>query len=144
MFTAIQRRFIDAARVARLGTAGADRAPHVIPVCFVLLGDNLYITIDEKPKRTDVPLKRLRNIQENPLAAVTIDRWSEDWSRLAWIMLRGAAEILSGGAEHDTAQDALRHRYPQYRAMDLAPLPVIALRVQKVTSWGALGPESEP
>jgi len=33
-------------------------------------------TIDEKPKRTGVPLKRLRNITENPEVAVTVDRWT--------------------------------------------------------------------
>jgi hypothetical protein len=34
----------------------------------------------------------------------------------------------------------LRQRYPQYRTMDLAPLPVIAVRIQRVLSWGALEP----
>jgi PPOX class probable F420-dependent enzyme len=99
---------------------------------------SLYITVDEKPKRADRPLKRLRNIRENPAVAVTVDRWDEDWTRLAWIMLRGPSEILVGGDEHDGAQDRLRDRYPQYRTMDLAPLPVIAVRIQRVLSWGAL------
>jgi PPOX class probable F420-dependent enzyme len=98
----------------------------------------LYITVDEKPKRQDVPLKRLRNIQENPMVAVTVDRWDEDWTRLAWIMLRGTAQILTDGDEHDYAQDMLRARYPQYRTMELKPLPVIAVRIQRVLSWGAL------
>jgi PPOX class probable F420-dependent enzyme len=98
----------------------------------------LYVTIDEKPKRQDVPLKRLRNIEVNPAVAVTVDRWDEDWTRLAWVMLRGDAEILHDGAEHDRAQVLLRERYPQYRSMDLAPLPVIALRIARVTSWGQI------
>lgn len=139
MLTEQQRRFVDANRVARLATAGADHAPHLVPVCFCLIGDTLYISIDEKPKRPGVRLQRLRNIEHNPAVAVTVDRWDEDWTRLAWVMLRGAAEILDGGDEHGQAQAALRARYPQYRAMDLAPLPVIAVRVQRVTSWGALG-----
>jgi hypothetical protein len=70
---------------------------------------------------------------------VTVDRWDEDWTRLAWVMLRGRAEILAAGAEHDAAQAGLRQRYPQYRSMDLMPLPVIALRIARVLSWGALG-----
>jgi hypothetical protein len=53
-------------------------------------------------------------------------------------MLRGPAEILHDGAEHDRAQALLRERYPQYRAMNLAELPVIALRVERATSWGNL------
>jgi len=133
-----QRRFLDAARVAHLATADAAGAPHVVPVCYAVDGATLYITIDEKPKRQDVPLKRLRNIIANPAVAVSVDRWSEDWTRLAWIMLRGHAEILASGEEHDRAQSLLRDRYPQYRRMDLAPLPVIALRIERATHWGLL------
>ena len=109
-----------------------------MPVCYAIVGDSLYVTIDEKPKRTDIPLKRLRNIAENPEIAVTVDRWDEDWRKLAWVMLRGCAEILLEGEEHDRAQGRLRERYPQYRPMDLAPLPVIAMRISRVSAWGAL------
>jgi PPOX class probable F420-dependent enzyme len=138
MLTDTQRRFLDQSRVAHLATVGRDNVPHLVPVCFWLDDASLYITVDEKPKRTDIPLKRLRNIQENPSVAVTVDRWDEDWTRLAWVMLRGSAGILSSGDEHDRAQQALRLRYPQYCAMDLAPLPVIAIRILRVLSWGAL------
>jgi PPOX class probable F420-dependent enzyme len=138
MLTEAQRGFLNAARVGHLATADAAGAPHLVPVCFCLLDDSIYISIDEKPKRTDRPLKRLRNILANPAVALTVDRWDEDWSRLAWVMLRGTAQILDSGAEHDAAQAALRERYPQYRTMDLAPLPVIAIRIGSVLSWGRL------
>ena len=132
------RAFCERSRVARLATADANGVPHLVPVCYAIIGDSLYITIDEKPKRTGTPLKRLRNIAENPEVAVTLDRWDEDWRRLAWVMLRGRAEILPDGDEHDQAQARLRERYPQYRTMDLAPLPVIAVRIARATTWGAL------
>ena len=138
MLSDVQRDFLERSRVAHLATAGRDGAPHLVPVCFCLLGLNLYITVDEKPKRSDIPLKRVRNILENPAVAVTVDRWDEDWSRLGWVMLRGTATILSDGEEHDMAQDLLRQRYPQYQAMNLAPLPVIAMLIRRVLSWGAL------
>jgi PPOX class probable F420-dependent enzyme len=109
-----------------------------VPVCYAVENGSLYITIDQKPKRRTAPLKRLRNIQQNPQVAVTIDRWDEDWNRLAWVMLRGGAEILHDGPEHDRAQDLLRTRYPQYRAMEIAALPVIALRIARVSSWSAI------
>nr|WP_294509555.1 TIGR03668 family PPOX class F420-dependent oxidoreductase [uncultured Rhodopila sp.] len=140
MLTDQQRRFLDNARVAHLATADRHAAPHLVPVCFCIDGLSLYITVDEKPKRSGIPLKRLRNIQENPAVAVTADRWDEDWTRLAWVMLRGQACILSGGEEHDRAQSLLRLRYQQYRGMQLAPLPVIAVRIRRVLSWGALDP----
>ena len=133
-----QRRFIDTRRVGHLATADAQGAPFLTPVCFGLRGDTLYVTVDEKPKRRDRPLKRVRNILENPNAAFIVDRYDEDWSQLGWVMLRGRADILDHGEEHDRAQLLLRERYPQYRAMNLAQLPVIALRVAHVASWGAL------
>lgn len=139
MLTDVQRRFLDHGRVGHLATADRGGVPHLVPVCFGLDALSLYITVDEKPKRTDVPLKRIRNIQDNPAVAFTVDRWDEDWTRLAWIMLRGSADILAGGDEHDHAQALLRSRYGQYRTMDLALLPVIAVRIQRVSSWGALG-----
>ena len=138
MLSETHRRFLDAGRVAHLASADARGVPHVVPVCYAMADAALYVTIDEKPKRQDVPLKRLRNIEVNPAVAVTVDRWDEDWTRLAWVMLRGDAEILHDGAEHDRAQVLLRERYPQYRSMDLAPLPVIALRIARVTSWGQI------
>jgi PPOX class probable F420-dependent enzyme len=138
VLNASARAFCERARVARLATADAKGVPHLVPVCYAIVGDSLYITIDEKPKRVDIPLKRLRNIVENPEVAVTVDRWDEDWRRLAWVMLRGRAEVLAAGEEHDRAQARLRERYPQYVAMDLAPLPVIALRIARMLAWGDL------
>lgn len=84
-------------------------------------------------------MKRLRNIESNPHVALVVDRYEEDWSQLAWVMLRGSAEILASGDEHDRAQALLRARYPQYREMRLATFPVIAVRLDRVTSWGAVG-----
>ncbi|HTV90032.1 MAG TPA: TIGR03668 family PPOX class F420-dependent oxidoreductase [Stellaceae bacterium] len=138
MISDAQRRFLDRSRVGHLATADGAGAPHVVPVCYAVADDTLYITIDEKPKRRDRPLKRLRNIAENPQAAFVADRWDEDWSRLGWVMLRGRAERIDTGLEHDRAQALLAARYPQYKAMRLADLPVIALRIERVAAWGNL------
>ena len=138
MLTERQRAFLAHRRVGHLATADRAGAPHVIPVCYAVEGATLYITIDEKPKRRDIPLKRMRNILENPQTAFVADRYDEDWRRLGWVMLRGAAEILESGDEHDRAQALLTARYPQYRAMNLAGLPVVALRIARAISWGDL------
>ena len=138
MISEDQARFLASCRVGHLATADAHRIPHVVPVCFVVSEAALYITIDQKPKGEVRALKRLKNLIENPLAAFVADRWDEDWSRLGWVMLRGPAEILADGAEHDRAQELLRSRYSQYRGMELDALPVIAIRIERVTSWGNL------
>ena len=140
MLSQHQQLFLDARRVAHLATADADGVPHVVPVCFALVGDTLYMTIDEKPKRViDRRLKRLRNIAENPAVAIVADRYDEDWTRLGWIMLHGRAEILLEGTEHARAQARLRTRYPQLNEMNIEGLAVIAVRLERVSSWGDLG-----
>ena len=133
-----QRRFLEARRVGHLATADARGVPHVVPVCFAIADDSAYITIDEKPKGAG-PLKRVRNILENPSVALVIDRYDEDWSLLGWVMLRGRGEILDAGAEHDRAQALLRERYPQLVPMRIEALPVIAIRIERATAWGNLG-----
>jgi PPOX class probable F420-dependent enzyme len=135
------RQFLERRRVAHLATVGGAGAPHVIPVCFALVGSVVYVAIDEKPKRFEDPLKlrRLRNIAENPRVAVVADVYDDkDWSQLGFVLLRGGARVLVDGSEHARAVAALREKYVQYRGMALEERPVIAIDVQQVTAWGRL------
>jgi PPOX class probable F420-dependent enzyme len=134
-----ERRFLSERRVAHLATADRRAVPHVVPVCFALSQSTLYITIDEKRKRSSgTTLKRLRNIAQNAAVAVVADRYDEDWALLGWVMLHGHAEILTGGTEHDAAQALLRARYRQLETMDISEKPVVAVRVERAVSWGNL------
>jgi PPOX class probable F420-dependent enzyme len=141
MLTDPQRAFLAAQRVARLATADGAGRPHVVPVCYALLRDKVYFTIDEKPKKKPARLKRLANLRANPVAALVVDRYDEDWSRLGWVMVQGAAEVLEAGPEHDEAQAALRQRYQQLAAMRIEALPVVAVRIEHAASWGLLEPD---
>ena len=78
--------------MARLATADRNAVPHVVAICSILEDDRVYSVVDAKPKRRATALERLRNIAENPPVAVLADEWSEDWSRLAWVMLEGRAD----------------------------------------------------
>ena len=139
MLTDQQRRFLAGQRVARLATADAAGRPHVVPICYALRGNTVYFTIDEKPKkRPGARLKRLANLRQNLSAALVVDRYDEDWSRLGWVMVQGRAEVLEAGAEHDLAQASLRARYPQLASMRIEVLPVVAIRIDHVASWGRL------
>ena len=139
MLTDQQRRFLDAQRVARLATADAAGRPHVVPICYALSANTVYFTIDEKPKRKPAgQLRRLANLHANPFAALVVDRYDEDWSRLGWVMVQGRAAVLESGPEHDLAQASLRARYPQLATMRIEGLPVVAVRVDHVASWGRL------
>jgi coenzyme F420-0:L-glutamate ligase / coenzyme F420-1:gamma-L-glutamate ligase len=135
-----QSAFLVRRRVGRLATADAAGEPHVVPVCFACVPRAIYIALDEKPK--DVPparLKRVRNIQENPKVAFVVDRYSEDWSLLAFVMVRGSAALLEPRSEeHASAVRLLRGKYHHYERMRIDENPVIAIRPDKVASWGAL------
>ena len=140
-----QSAFLLRRRVARLATADATGRPHAVPVCFACTPASIYIALDEKPKRVSASgLKRVKNILENPDVALIADRYTEDWDLLAFVMVRGRAELLEPGAEeHAAAVRLLRGKYHQYEAMALEENPVIAIRPERAASWGALsGPES--
>lgn len=131
--------FLVRQRVARLATASGSGEPHAIPVCFAYDGSLVHIALDEKPK--DVPatrLKRVRNIFENPNVALVADRYSEDWDLLAYVLMRGQAQLVEPGSdEHAAAVRLLRGKYHQYEKMKLEA-PVISIRPERVASWGAL------
>ena len=142
MLTDDERRFLDRQRVARLATADSAGRPHVIPICYVALGDSVYMTIDQKPKReSSRGLKRMTNMRENPQVAMVADHYDDDWSRLGWVMVQGRAQVLDSGDEHDRAQASLRARYPQLGAMQIESLPVVAIRIEHASSWGRLQTE---
>jgi coenzyme F420-0:L-glutamate ligase / coenzyme F420-1:gamma-L-glutamate ligase len=135
-----QAAFLVRQRVARLATADAAGKPHAVPVCFAFARSSIFIALDEKPKKVPASdLKRVRNILENPEVALTADRYAEDWSLLAFVMVRGRAELLEPDTrEHDAAVRLLRGKYHQYETMRIEENPVIAIRPEKAVSWGAL------
>jgi PPOX class probable F420-dependent enzyme len=133
------RTFIRTARVAHLATADSSGQPLVIPICFVFDGEEIYSPIDEKPKRiAPRKLKRLRNIKENSQVSLVIDRWHEDWRKLAYILVSGRARILLSGQKHRRAVSLLRRKYRQYRSMAIDQRPMIVIRQLNVKVWGSL------
>ena len=143
-FTPNQLAFLQAQRVGRLATATSDGAPHVVPVCYACDGTSLYIALDAKPKCVAPKrLRRIRNIVENPRVALVIDRYSDDWSQLAYLLIQGTAGLISPGqAEHSRAVMLLRERYVQYMAMPIEQQPVIAIRPATVVEWPSSMPNS--
>ena len=132
-------RLIRSARVAHLATADSAGKPLVIPICFVFDGKRIYSPIDEKPKRiAPRKLKRLRNIEANPQVSLVIDRWNEDWRKLAYILVSGRAKILLAGQNHRRAVSLLRRKYRQYRSMAIDQRPMIVIRPGSVRVWGHL------
>jgi PPOX class probable F420-dependent enzyme len=131
-----QVAFLESCRVGHLGTVDPTGQPHVVPVCYAYLDAAVYTPVDEKPKRGDpLSLRRVRNLLAHPAVCLTVDRYDEDWSRLAWLQLRGRAALVDDPAERAGALAALRRRYRQYVAMELESRPLIRLTVTRVVAW---------
>lgn len=153
LLTPADRALLDSARRAVLVTIAPDGVPRPVPVCFVALGDpvRLFVPLDDKPKRAADPrrLARVRDIEARPQVALLVDRWDEDWTRLAWLRIEATATLVepggpAGGATpadpgHAAVVAALRARYPQYAAHRLEGAPLIAIDPRRVVRWSASG-----
>jgi PPOX class probable F420-dependent enzyme len=141
-----ERAFLESARRATLATIAPDGRPRLVPICFVVdpTSPVLYTPLDEKPKAVDdvARLARVRDLLRDPRVAVLVDRWDEDWSRLAWLRCQGAASVIDAGSsptDRAPAMAALRAKYPQYATHALETRPIIRIAIARTTSWGALG-----
>ena len=124
--------------MAHLGLLDAEGHPRVLPVTFAVAGGSLWSAVDRKPKRGGgEELARVRWLRRDPRAALTVDRYREDWSELAWLQVLGEARIVpveEGGA----ALRALAQRYPAYRD-EAPPGPLLELRPRRCLCWRAAG-----
>ncbi|HJU98055.1 MAG TPA: TIGR03668 family PPOX class F420-dependent oxidoreductase [Jiangellaceae bacterium] len=127
------RERLSAARVAHLGTVGADRRPHLVPVTFALIGDRIVTAVDRKPKSTP-DLRRIRNIADNPQVAVLCDHYEDDWTRLWWVRADGHARIVRADGQRQEYLDALATKYDQYRRQP-PDGPVVVVTVHGWTGW---------
>lgn len=134
-----EKAFVQSGRVAHLATADGKGRPLNVPLCYVLSSDGLYSPIDEKPKITSpLLLKRIQNILVNAHVSFVVDRYDEDWERLAYVIITGKARVLTRGKRHRRAVVLLRRKYPQYRAMAIHKRPIIHITPTHWRSWGAL------
>jgi PPOX class probable F420-dependent enzyme len=120
--------------VARLGIIDDDGGPRVLPVTYALSGGSIVTAIDHKPKRVPPErLARVRWLTARPQAAVTVDRYDEDWSRLRWVQAIGRVQILEAACAPE-AIAALTERYAPYR--DRPPAgPILVLEPDRLLWW---------
>jgi PPOX class probable F420-dependent enzyme len=124
---------LESSRVARLGLLDAEAKPRVLPVTYAVHAGAIWSAIDRKPKRASEPA-RLRYLRRRPAAALTVDRYSDDWNDLAWVQLLGAVDVLERG--EPAALEALARRYAAYR-VEPPPGPFVRLVPERVLWWRA-------
>jgi PPOX class probable F420-dependent enzyme len=124
------RHLLGTAARAFLATTGEDLRPHIVPVTFVLRGDELVIGVDQKPKST-TDLRRLRNIAQNSRVAVLCDHYDDDWSKLWWVRADGAARV---DQHNPAAVESLAAKYPVY-GVDPPRGPIIVVTIDGWSGW---------
>lgn len=130
------RELLASERVARLAYVDEHDHPRVLPVTFAVASDAVWSAIDEKPKRRAEPA-RLRHLRRRPEAALLVDVYDDDWSRLAWVQLLGTVEVLSVDSAPE-AMEALARKYVPY-AERTPPGPLLRLSVDRTRQWRSAG-----
>jgi PPOX class probable F420-dependent enzyme len=121
-----------------LGLLDEEGGPRVLPVTFALAEGRIWSAIDQKPKRAEEPA-RLRFLRRDPRAALTVDRYSDDWEELAWVQVLGRVSIVELEDGRPGLQ-ALSAKYQQYEE-EAPPGPLLALDPQRYLSWRAVDRE---
>ncbi len=130
------RALLERECVGHLGLIDDDGHPRVLPVTFARAGGVLASAVDEKPKRAPgAELARVRWLRRRPLAALTVDHYDDDWSRLAWVQALGSIDVADV-ADHPQVLAALQAKYAPYRDR-VPPGPMLLLRPQRVLWWRA-------
>ncbi len=105
------RTLLDEARSAVMTTISDDGAAHSVPVVFAVVNDEILSPIDHKPK-SGQKLARVKNLERDDRVTLLADKWDEDWTRLGWVMVQGAA-VVDTEPRVEEMRD-LNARYPQY------------------------------
>ncbi len=129
-------QLLQAARVGHLGLLDDRGRPRVLPVTFAVAQGRIWSAVDEKPKRAaGEDLARVRFLRANPLAALTVDRYADDWAQLAWVQILGSVEIVQPN-QAQAALAGLIAKYEPYRR-SLPPGPLLALEPERCLHWRA-------
>ena len=122
-----EKTFLARARVCRVGSVDRRGVPHTAPLCHAFDGATrtAYVATGGATAR---------NLRARPRAAVECDDYFEDWDRIRGVVGRARARVVRGGPELKRARSLLRRKFKQYRDYEIES--VIALRIERLTSWG--------
>ena len=126
VLTAKQLEFLKAHEVCRLATASNDAKPHVVPVIYVLDGENVVVAIDYQTKK-------LKNLRENKNVALVVDDYRPNHA----VMVEGECEILERGKEYLRLLQVLLDRFETYRKNPWkeGESPILKIEPAKAVSW---------
>ena len=119
-------KFLGAHELCRLATASKEGMPHVVPVIYAMDGQNIVIAVDYKTKK-------LRNLMENPKAALVVDESRPN----SGLMVEGDCEVLERGREYLRLLQVLFDRFEYYRRNPWGEgeSPILKVRPTKAVMW---------
>lgn len=126
--------------VGVLSTFGA-RGIDSVPIVFVPVDGMIYSPIDGKPK-SGRKLARVRNIERDPRYTLLLQHYDDDWTRLWWLKVSGAACVADTNGQ-DAVFEALARKYAQYRDRALLETcsQLIRLEPERHVAWAWQGEE---
>lgn len=134
-FSTEEREFLESPRIAYVGTVSSLGMPHVVPVCYALHNDEIFVPIDIRAPR------KKTNIEQEKKVCLVVDHYEpEDWSKLKGVVIQGAAEIIKGGKPFQIARDLIYQRYPPFKIS--VPIEegkthwIIRIKPVRIASWG--------
>jgi len=138
-----QLEYLSHARVARLATTNKKNSIQIVPVVFASAGDRIYFVMDRKTKRKGKEPRRIKNITETGKASLLVDKYSENWEDLFFLLLDCKAKVIGRGVEikeKKLAAAKLKQKYPQYRDGGYFPENLdqtifVRLQPQKAVFW---------
>ncbi|MEQ8718269.1 MAG: TIGR03668 family PPOX class F420-dependent oxidoreductase [Acidimicrobiales bacterium] len=130
----VMRRRANDARIAKLGTVDSKNRPHIVPCCFVIVGETLFSPVDHVKPKSNRTLKRLRNIEQQPTVTVLVDHYDEDWRELWWIRLDGTAAVAQTSRHRGPVIELLVTKYPQYDSASFRN-QLIVVQISRWTGW---------
>ena len=127
-FSKNEKDFLNTIEEARIATSCNDN-PHVKPVSFILIKDNIVIA-------TDHGTRTLKNVKQNQKVALSIDTYKPGNHKA--ICIQGTVEIIENGKEF---QEFYKKFYEKFSWVRNDPwkegeAPFLKITTQRKTSWG--------
>lgn len=118
--------FLKEHELCRLATASKDGRPHVVPVIYVLDGEEIIVAVDYKTKK-------LKNLRENRNVALVVDTYRPNRG----LMVEGDCEILERGKEYLRLLQILFDRFEFYRRDPWreGESPILKIHPTKCVMW---------
>ena len=127
-----EREFLAFQRVCRVATVNRKGVPHNVPVCPILDGDRVYFA-------TEARAVKVRNIQAMGHVALVFDEYTEAWSGLKGVLIRGMGRTIEAGPAYRRIRKLLYRRFQQYEgyaALEEKDTVVVEVTPTRTFSWG--------